>query len=84
MWQRVRAVAVVPAVEALLDVSRRNTVETGTRNASLRVRIGDRTDPVLMSQPLASEISVIAGPDGRIGSESAHQPISPRRTKWLQ
>ena len=36
------------------------TVETGTRSASLRVRIGDRTDPVRLSQALASEISVIA------------------------
>jgi len=38
------------------------TVETGTRNASLRVRIGDRTDSVRLSQKLASGISVTAGP----------------------
>jgi DtxR family transcriptional regulator, Mn-dependent transcriptional regulator len=37
------------------------TVETGTRNASLRVRIGDRADAVRLSQTLASGISVIAG-----------------------
>jgi DtxR family Mn-dependent transcriptional regulator len=35
------------------------TVETGTRNASLRVRIGDRTDSVRLSQILASGISVV-------------------------
>jgi DtxR family Mn-dependent transcriptional regulator len=45
------------------------TVETGTRNASLRVRIGDRADSVRLSQTLASGISVIAGQDGRIRSE---------------
>ncbi len=38
------------------------TVETGTRNASLRVRVGDGTDSVRLSQALASGISVIAGP----------------------
>jgi DtxR family Mn-dependent transcriptional regulator len=38
------------------------TVETGTRNATLRARIGDRTDSVRLSQTLASGISVIAGP----------------------
>src|SRR5690348_170491 len=32
------------------------TVETGTRNASLRVRIGDRTDSLRLSQTLASGI----------------------------
>jgi hypothetical protein len=36
-------------------------VETGTRNASLRIRIGDRTDSVRLSQTLASGISVISG-----------------------
>jgi DtxR family Mn-dependent transcriptional regulator len=36
------------------------TVETGTRNASMRVRIGDRTDTVRLSQALASGISVTA------------------------
>jgi DtxR family Mn-dependent transcriptional regulator len=36
------------------------TVETGPRNASLRVRIGKRPDSVRLSQSLASEISVIA------------------------
>jgi DtxR family Mn-dependent transcriptional regulator len=46
------------------------TVETGTRNASLRVRIGDRMDLVRLSQTLASGISVIAGQHGRIRSES--------------
>jgi len=38
------------------------TVETGTRNASLRVRIGGRTDSVRLSQALASGISVMAAP----------------------
>jgi len=37
------------------------TVETGTRNAGLRVRIGKRTDSVRLSRALASGISVIAG-----------------------
>jgi DtxR family transcriptional regulator, Mn-dependent transcriptional regulator len=46
------------------------TVETGTRNASLRVRIGDRIDSVRLSQTLASGISVIAGQNGRTRSES--------------
>src|SRR5579863_858586 len=41
------------------------TVETGTRNASLRVRIGDRTDSLRLSQILASGISVIAGRNDR-------------------
>ena len=36
------------------------TVEPGTRNASLRVRIGGRADPVRLSQTLASGISVMA------------------------
>jgi hypothetical protein len=35
-------------------------VETGTRNASLRVRIGDRKDPVRLRQRLASGILVVA------------------------
>jgi len=42
------------------------TVETGTRNASLRVLIGDRPDSVRLNQMLAAGISVIAGPNGRI------------------
>jgi DtxR family Mn-dependent transcriptional regulator len=46
------------------------TVETGTRNASLRVRIGDRTDSVRLGQILASGISVIAGPNDRNRSQS--------------
>lgn len=37
------------------------TVETGTRTASLRVRIGDRMDSARLSQTLASGISVVAG-----------------------
>ena len=36
-------------------------VETGARNASLRVRIGGRTDPVRLSQALATGIWVIGG-----------------------
>src|SRR5208337_193642 len=35
------------------------TVETGTRNASLRVRIGDSSDLVRLSQALASGVSVL-------------------------
>jgi DtxR family Mn-dependent transcriptional regulator len=46
------------------------TAEAGTRNASLLVRIGDRKDRVRLSQALASGISVIAGPDAPIRSES--------------
>jgi DtxR family Mn-dependent transcriptional regulator len=38
------------------------TLETGTRNASLRIRIGDHTNAVRLSQSLASGISVIAAP----------------------
>jgi DtxR family transcriptional regulator, Mn-dependent transcriptional regulator len=37
-------------------------VEAGTRNASLRVRIGDHPDAVRLSQALAAGIRVIAGP----------------------
>ena len=39
------------------------TVETGTRNSSVRVRIGDRTGSVRLSQTLAAGISVIAVPN---------------------
>jgi DtxR family Mn-dependent transcriptional regulator len=46
------------------------TVEAGTRTASLRVRISDRTDSVRLSQTLASGISVVADPRGRIPSET--------------
>ena len=46
------------------------TVEAGTRNASLLVRIGDRMDRVRLSQTLASGISVIADPKARIHSGS--------------
>ena len=45
------------------------TVETGTRNASLRVRIGDRSDSVRLSPAIASGVSVLAGPNARIGLE---------------
>jgi DtxR family Mn-dependent transcriptional regulator len=38
------------------------TVETGTRHASLRVRIGERAEAVRLSQALAGGISVIAAP----------------------
>jgi DtxR family Mn-dependent transcriptional regulator len=41
----------------------RITVETGTRNASLRVRIGDCSDSVRLSQTLASGVSVLADPN---------------------
>jgi DtxR family transcriptional regulator, Mn-dependent transcriptional regulator len=46
------------------------TVEAGTRNASLLVRIGDRMDRIRLSQTLASGISVIADPNARTRSES--------------
>jgi DtxR family Mn-dependent transcriptional regulator len=46
------------------------TVATRTRDASLRVRIGDRTDSVRLSQALASGISVTARQDGRLASEN--------------
>src|ERR1017187_1953657 len=46
------------------------TVETGTQNASLRVRIGDHTDSVRLSQSLASGISVTARQNERLGSEN--------------
>ncbi len=46
------------------------TVETGTRNASLRVRIGNYPDSVRLSQTVASGISVIAAPNGRVPSKS--------------
>ncbi len=39
------------------------TVEAGSRNAALRVRIGDGAEPVRLSQTLASGISVVA--DGK-------------------
>jgi DtxR family Mn-dependent transcriptional regulator len=39
------------------------TVETGSRSASLKVRIGDCTAPVRLSQALASCISVSANPN---------------------
>lgn len=37
-------------------------VEAGTRNASLRIRLGKRADTLRLSHALASGISVIAGP----------------------
>jgi DtxR family transcriptional regulator, Mn-dependent transcriptional regulator len=38
------------------------TVETGTRNGSLRIRVGERADPVRLNQALASGILVMSGP----------------------
>lgn len=38
------------------------TVEAGTRNASLRVRVGRSSDSIRLSQALAAGIRVIAGP----------------------
>ena len=46
------------------------TVETGTRNASLLVRIEDRKDRVRLSHSLASGISVMPNPNARIRSEN--------------
>ena len=46
------------------------TVETGTRSASLRVRIGDHTDSVRLSQALASGIWVTARRNGRLNTEN--------------
>jgi DtxR family transcriptional regulator, Mn-dependent transcriptional regulator len=45
------------------------TVEAGTRNASLLVRIGDCTNSMRLSQTLASGISVIAGRNARSRSD---------------
>lgn len=45
------------------------TVEAGTRNASLRVRIGDRPHSVRLSQALAAEISVTAPESGRLAPD---------------
>jgi DtxR family Mn-dependent transcriptional regulator len=45
------------------------TIEAGTRNASLRVRISDGMDTVRVSQALACEISVSALQNGRIGND---------------
>ena len=47
------------------------TVEAGTRNASLRIRIGGRTELVRLSRALAAGISVTGGRTHRRGSESA-------------
>jgi DtxR family Mn-dependent transcriptional regulator len=47
------------------------TVETGTRNASLRVRVANRTDSVRVSQALASGISVMASQNDRIHPENS-------------
>jgi len=41
------------------------TVEAGTRSASMRVRIGENTESVRLSQALASGISVVAASNGR-------------------
>jgi DtxR family Mn-dependent transcriptional regulator len=41
-------------------------MEGGTRNASMRVRIGNGADSVRLSQTLASGISVVPGPNGRV------------------
>ena len=38
------------------------TVEAGTRNRSLIVRVGDSAEIVRLSQALAAGISVVAGP----------------------
>ena len=46
------------------------TVEAGMRNASLRVRVGGRTDAVRLRQVLASGISVIPRFDSGGGKES--------------
>ena len=46
------------------------TVETGTRNAGLRVRLGERTDSVRLSRALASGISVIS--NGAKGDHGVH------------
>lgn len=40
--------------------------ETGTRNASMRVRIGDGNDCIRLSQTLASGISVVPVPNDRV------------------
>jgi len=48
------------------------TVEAGTRNAALRVRIGDRTDSVRLSRTLASGISVIAAHGSQSARTTSH------------
>jgi DtxR family Mn-dependent transcriptional regulator len=47
------------------------TVEAGTRNASLLVRIGDRMDRLRLSQTLASGISVMPDPNARRSENSS-------------
>lgn len=49
------------------------TVEAGTRSASLLVRVAGGTNPTRLSQALASEISVMAGPNS---SEDAQSILS--------
>ncbi len=44
------------------------TVETGARSASLRIRIGGRSDSVRLSPALASGISVVGGPNDYVHS----------------
>src|ERR1039458_537564 len=51
------------------------TVETGTRNASLRVRIGDHRDSVRLSQALVSGISVMAAQNGHIHPENGSSTV---------
>jgi DtxR family Mn-dependent transcriptional regulator len=51
------------------------TVETGTRNASLRVRIGDHRDSVRLSQALASGISVMAAQNGHTHPENGSSTV---------
>lgn len=51
------------------------TVEAGPRNASLRVRIGNRSDSERLSLTLAAGISVIAGPNSHIRAASDGAPV---------
>jgi hypothetical protein len=44
------------------------TVEAGTRNTALRVRVGDRPDSMRLSEILAAGIFVTAGPNHRAHS----------------
>jgi DtxR family Mn-dependent transcriptional regulator len=48
------------------------TVETGTRNAGLRVRIGDHAESVRLSRTLASGISVIAAQGNQTARTTSH------------
>jgi hypothetical protein len=51
-------------------------VETGTRNASLRVRVGERADSVRLSPTLASGIPVVASGNHHTQNHKALFPVA--------